>query len=83
MHVEETKGKFGFHLVDGDEDPHLAAPVVQLYVKSSSLSQAADLAISPRLLSDSEIDRFIDEAISALHVIRNDAKAALLQAKRR
>jgi hypothetical protein len=83
MHFEETKGKFGFHLVDSEEDPHLPGPVVQLYVKSSAMSRAADLAISPRMLSNREIDSFVDEAISALQVIRNEAKAALEKATTR
>ena len=77
MQIEETRGRFGFHL-SGDKDPsHLTDPVVQFYVKSSALSRVADLAISPHLTRASEIDRFIDDAISALEAVRNDAKCAL------
>lgn len=81
MHIEETKGRFGFHLTGGDDEPLLANPVVQLYVKSSSFSRKADLAISPRLTTEAEIDRFVDDAISALQVVRDDAKSALITAK--
>lgn len=80
MQFEETKGNFGFQLLDADEDPHIVAPVVQMYVKSSRLSRAADLAISNRLTSDTAIDQFIDEAIASLQVLRADAKAALAKA---
>lgn len=81
MQIEETIGRFGFHLADGKDEPHPAYPVVQFYVKSSCLSRAADLAISERLATESDIDGFVDEAISALETIRADAKAALNTAK--
>ena len=81
MPIEETKERFGYHLTGPKDDPQLASPVVQLYVKSSFFSREADLAISPRLTSEAEIDRFVDDAISALQVVRNDAKKALTTAK--
>lgn len=80
MLIQETKGRFGFHLVGG-EDEHRPLPAnVQFYVKSSALSRAADLAISPHLTTDADIDRFVDDAIASLQVIRGDAKRALAAA---
>ncbi len=78
MHVEETKGRFGFHL-DGGED-ELNPAIVQIYVRSSIMSRAADLAISDRLRSAADIDAFIDEAIASLHSVRDQAKQALVSA---
>lgn len=75
--IEETIGAFGFHCIGKDDQPRPIYPNVRLYVKSSALSRAADLAISPRLMSSNEIDRFIDEAIDALQSLRADAKRAL------
>jgi hypothetical protein len=34
---------------------------IQIYVKSSVLSQAPDLAISAHLMTEAEIDEFVDE----------------------
>ena len=80
MQIEETKGRFGFHLKGGRDESYPTVPVVQIYVKSSALSRSADLAISAHLMTGAEIDRFIDEAISALQVICIDAKSALAAA---
>jgi TPP-dependent pyruvate/acetoin dehydrogenase alpha subunit len=75
--IQETKGRFGFHLI-GDEDRRYPLHLnVQFYVKSSALSRSADLAISPHLATDTDIDQFVDEAIGALQAIRVDAKRAL------
>lgn len=74
MHIELTKGTFGFHLAGGKDDPHAN---VQIFVRSSSLSRSADLAISPHLMTEGEIDRFVDDAITSLQAIRVDAKNAL------
>ena len=63
--IQETKGRFGFHLI-GDEDKHYPLHLnVQFYVKSSALSRSADLAISPHLATDTDIDQFVDEAIAS------------------
>ncbi len=78
--IEETIGTFGFHLADATHVPHSAPPNVRLYVKSSALSRSADLAISPCLASNADIDRFVDEAVAALQRIRADAKQALTAA---
>ncbi len=80
MQIEETRGRFGFHLAGDKDQPHPTDPFIQFYVKSSALSRVADLAISPQLTKESEIDRFIDEAISALEVVRIDSKSALSRA---
>ena len=77
MQIEETKGKFGFHLTGGKDDPQGKYANVQIYVRSSALSRAADLAISPHLTSEVDIDRFVDDAIASLQAIRIDAKNAL------
>ena len=77
MHIEETKGRFGFHFLAGEDDDRTTPAFVQIYVKSSVLSRVADLAISPHLTTATEIDRFIDHAILALEAVRNDAKSAL------
>jgi hypothetical protein len=80
MMMQETKGRFGFHL-SGDEDKHRPLHVnVQFYVKSSALSRAADLAISPHLATEVDIDQFVDDAIASLQAIRLDAKRALATA---
>jgi hypothetical protein len=83
MMIQETKGRFGFHLIGGEggEDelrpPHVN---VQFYVKSTALSRSADLAISPHLTTDADIDQFVDDAIASLQAIRVDAKRALAMA---
>jgi TPP-dependent pyruvate/acetoin dehydrogenase alpha subunit len=78
--IQETKGRFGFHLI-GDEDKRYPLHLnVQFYVKSSALSRSADLAISPHLATDTDIDQFVDDAIAALQAIRVDAKRALANA---
>jgi hypothetical protein len=53
---------------------------VQIYVKSSALSQAPDLAISVHLMTEAEIDEFMDDALAELEEIRIDAKKALAAA---
>ena len=53
---------------------------MQIYVKSSALSRAPDLAISAHLLTEAEIDEFIDDALAELEEIRVDAKKALAAA---
>lgn len=80
MHIEMTKGTFGFHLAGGKDDPHAAHANIQIFVRSSALSRAADLAISPHLMSETEIDRFLDDAIASLQTIRADAKRAIVTA---
>jgi hypothetical protein len=80
MHIEMTKGTFGFHLAGGEGDPHALHANVQIFVRSSALSRTADLAISPHLMSGAEIDRFVDDAIASLETIRDDAKKAIATA---
>jgi hypothetical protein len=77
MKIEETKGKFGFHLVGGKDEPHPTPATVQIYVRSSALSRCADLAISSHLMTAGEVDQFVDEAVAALEDIRIDATTAL------
>ena len=74
-----TKGKFGFHLGGGEDETGTAA-YVQIYVKSSALSRDADLAISVHLMTEAEIDKFMDDALTELEEIRIDAKKALVTA---
>jgi hypothetical protein len=80
MQIAETKGRFGFHFSAGDDECRPAVAFVQIYVKSSALSRAADLAVSPNLITAAEIDCFVDDAILALEAVRNDAKSALAMA---
>lgn len=75
--IQETIGTFGFHLLDEEDPQRPVRPNVRLYVKSSAMSRAADLAISPQLISADDIDQFIDDAIAALQSLRGDAKRAL------
>jgi len=75
-----TKGKFDFHLAGGEHEPGPAAAYVQIYVKSSALSRAPDLAISAHLMTKAEIDEFMDDALAELEEIRIDAKKALAAA---
>jgi predicted NBD/HSP70 family sugar kinase len=77
MRIDETRGQFGFHLTDGKDGLCPRSACVQIYVKSSALSRVADLAISPRLMSATEVDTFIEQAIAALRAIGADAKLAL------
>jgi hypothetical protein len=72
-----TKGKFGFHRGGGKHEPGSSAAYVQVYVKSSALSRMPDLAISTHLMTDAEIDDFMNDAITELEEIRLDAKKAL------
>ena len=74
-----TKGKFGFHRCGGEVETGPAA-YVQIYVKSSALSRDADLAISVHLMTEAEIDEFMDDALAELEEIRIDAKKALVAA---
>jgi len=80
MQIAETKGQFGFHFSAGDDECRPTVAFVQIYVKSSALSRAADLAVSPNLMTAAAIDSFVDDAISALEAVRNDAKSALAMA---
>ena len=75
-----TKGKFGFHQGGGKHEPSPAASYVQIYVKSSALSRTPDLAISAHLMTEAEIDEFMDDALAELEEIRIDAKKALAAA---
>jgi len=73
------KGEFGFHRGGGEHGTGTAA-YVQIYVKSSALSRAPDLAISAHLMTEAEIDEFMDDALTELEAIRIDAKKALAAA---
>ena len=75
-----TKGKFGFHPGGGRDEPGPAAAYVQIYVKSSALSWTPDLAISEHLMTEAEIDEFMDDALAELEEIRKGAKQALAAA---
>ena len=74
------KGKFGFLQGGGEHEPGPAAAYVQIYVKSSALSRAPDLAISVHLMTEAEIDEFMNDALAELEEIRIDAKKALAAA---
>jgi len=74
-----TKGEFGFHRGGAEHETGPAA-YVQIYVKSSALSRAPDLAISAHLMTEAEIDDFIGDALAELEEIRIDAKKALAAA---
>jgi hypothetical protein len=75
-----TKGRFGFHRGGGKHEPVPAAPYVQIYVKTSVLSRAPDSAISAHLMTEAEIDEFVDDALAEFEEIRIDAKQALAAA---
>jgi len=81
MQIEETKGRFGYHLSARKDEPHPTEAFVQIYVKSSALSHAADLPISQHLTTAAEIDRFVDDAIAALKIVHESAKGALATAQ--
>ena len=59
-----TKGKFGFHRGGGKYELGPAATYVQIYVKASALSREPDLAISAHLMTEAEIDDFVNDAIT-------------------
>jgi hypothetical protein len=73
-----TKGRFGFHRGGDKHEPPTAA-YAQIYVKSSSLSRAPDIAISAHLTTEAEIDEFVDDALAELEEIRIAAKKVLYQ----
>jgi len=75
-----TKGRFGFHRGAGKYELGPAAAYVQIYVKASALSREPDLAISAHLMTEAEIDDFVNDAIVELEEIRLDAKKALAAA---
>jgi hypothetical protein len=75
-----TKGKFGFLQGGSEHELGPAAAYVQIYVKPSALSRAPDLAISVHLMTEAEIDEFMDDALAELEEIRIDAKKALAAA---
>ena len=77
--AEMTKGRFGFHRGRSEHEPPTAADI-QIYVKSSSLSRAPDLAISTHLTTEAEIDEFVDDALTELEQVRIDAKKELAAA---
>ena len=66
-----------FHRGRGKHEPNPTAAYVQIYVKSSALSRAPDLAISAHPMTEAEIDEFMDDALAELEEIRIDAKKAL------
>ena len=77
--VGMKRGRFDFRRAGGEHELG-PAPYVQIYVKSSALSRAPDLAISAHLLSEAEIDEFMDDALADLEEIRINAKKALAAA---
>jgi uncharacterized membrane protein len=74
--AEITKGRFGFHRGGSEHEPPTAT-YIQIYVKSSALSRAPDLAISTHLTTEAEIDEFVDDALAELEQVRIDAKSDL------
>ena len=74
--AEVMKGRFGFHRGGSEHEPPTAA-YIQIYVKSSTLSRAPDLAISAHLTTEAEIDEFVDDALAELEKVRIDAKKEL------
>ena len=75
-----TKGRFGFHRGAGKYELGPAAAYVQICVKASALSREPDFAISAHLMTEVEIDDFVNDAITELEEIRLDAKKALAAA---
>jgi hypothetical protein len=74
--TKTTKGRFGFHRGGSEHEPPTTA-YIQIYVKSSALSRAPDLAISAHLTTEAEIDEFVDDALTELEQVRIDAKKEL------
>ena len=74
-----TKGRFGFHRGGSEHEPPTAA-YIKIYVKSSTLSRAPDLAISAHLTTEAEIDEFVNDALAELEQVRIDAKKELTAA---
>jgi hypothetical protein len=77
--AEITRKRFGFHRGGGKHES-IPAAYVQIYVKSSTLSRAPDLAISAHMATEAEIDEFVDVALAELEEIRIDTKKALAAA---
>ena len=74
-----NEGKVGIHRGGSEHEPPTAA-YIQIYVKSSVLSLAPDLAISTHLTTEAEIDEFVDDALAELEKVRIDAKKELAAA---
>ena len=72
-------GTLASELWEGKHEPPTAA-YIQIYVKSSTLSRAPDLAISAHLTTEAEIDEFADDAVAELEKVRIDAKKELAAA---
>ena len=70
------KGEFGFHRGGGEHETGTAA-YVQIYVKSSALSRAPDLAISAHLMTEAEIDEFMDDALAEWQCHGNSDSSAV------
>jgi len=77
--AKNNKRKFGFQRGGNEHDPPTAA-YIQIYVKSSVLSRAPDLAISTHLTTEAEIDEFVDHALAELEQVRINAKKELAAA---
>jgi len=75
-----TKGKFGFHQGGGKHEPSPAASYVQDLREVERTQRTPDLAISAHLMTEAEIDDFVNDAITELEEIRLDAKKALAAA---
>lgn len=80
MKIKKTQGRFGFSLVGGKDEPYPTSAIVQICVKSSSLSRTPDIVISEHLMTISEIDHYIDQAVADLEAIRIMAKKAIQKA---
>jgi len=78
--MADITGRFDFHRGGGKHEPVPAAAYVQIYVKTSVLSRAPDSAISAHLMTEAEIDEFVDDALAELEEIRIAAKKALVAA---
>jgi len=76
---KRNKRKFGFHRGGSEHEPPTAA-YIQIYVKSSVLCRAPDLAISTHLTTETEIDEFVDHALAELERVRIEAKKELAAA---
>ena len=74
--AKKTKGRFGFHRGGDRHEPPTVA-YVQIFVKSSTLSRAPDLAISGHLTTEAEIDEFVNDALVELEEIRVAARKTL------
>lgn len=82
--MANTIGKFDYEITKmGENDQLPFDPIVILYLKSYGVKSPGGVpTLSPTLMTDSEIDMYIQELKRDLDVVGRNAKKALATAKK-